>query len=160
HRVGALVVLERTADLADYADTGVPMDARVSSDLLLTLFHPGSALHDGAVILAKGRVLAARCLLPLTGPRSVDRELGTRHQAALGLSEEVDAAVVVVSEERGEIALAFGGRLHRPLDPASLRRFLRRLFAPPSRPKRTLFGREEQPAAEAPPAPAPGQGGA
>ncbi len=163
HRVGALVVLERTADLADLADTGVAVDARVSRDLLLALFHPGSALHDGAVILCKGRVLAARCLLPLAAPQVVDRELGTRHQAALGLTEEFDAAVVVVSEERGEMALAFGGRLHRRLDASSLRRSLRRLFAPSPRPRRTLLGRRkggsEDPAAE-PAAPLPGEGGA
>ncbi len=128
HKVGALLVLERTADLSDHADNGVAVDAQMSSDLILTIFHPGSALHDGALIISKGRVAAARCLLPPGSPRVVDRELGTRHQAALGLTEEVDAAVVVVSEERGEIALAVGGRLHRPLDPASLRRFLRRLF--------------------------------
>jgi diadenylate cyclase len=133
HRIGALVVLERTADLADHADNGVPVDALVSSDLILTVFHPGSALHDGALIIRDGRVAAARCLLPPASPRTVDRELGTRHQAALGLTEEVDAAVVVVSEERGEIALAVGGRLHRPLDAASLRRFLRRLYVPASR---------------------------
>ena len=135
HKIGALLVLERTADLSDHAASGVAVDAMVSSDLILTLFHPGSALHDGAVIISQGRVAAARCLLPPGSPRVVDRELGTRHQAALGLTEEVDAAVVVVSEERGEIALAVGGRLHRPLDAASLRRFLRRLYVPVGRTK-------------------------
>lgn len=129
HRVGALIVLERSADLSEFAETGVPLDARVERDLLLTIFHAGSALHDGAVIVSKGRIAAARCLLPPGAPQFVDRELGTRHQAGLGLSEQCDAAVVIVSEERGEIALAFGGRLHRPLDTASLRRFLRRLYA-------------------------------
>ncbi|MHB8419363.1 MAG: diadenylate cyclase CdaA [Myxococcales bacterium] len=167
-RTGALLVLQRTADLADQAESGVAVDARVSSDLLLSIFHPGSALHDGAAILGKGRVIAARCLLPLARHPHVDRELGTRHQAALGLSEEVDAAVVVVSEERGEVALAFGGRLHRPLDPASLRRFLRRLFAPAARPRRRLLGRSWKPAPAPEPSPGavegaaslPGEGGA
>ncbi len=132
-RVGALIVIERIADLADYAQTGIPVDARVSKELLETVFHPGSALHDGAAIVRSGRLVAARCMLPRSSQQS-DRQLGTRHLAALGLSEEVDAPVVVVSEERGEIALAIGGRLHRPLDGASLRRFLHRLYAPPPRP--------------------------
>jgi diadenylate cyclase len=164
HRIGALVVLERTADLSDYAGSGVAVDAQVSSDLILTVFHPGSALHDGALIVSKGRIAAARCLLPPGSPRVVDRELGTRHQAALGLTEEVDAAVLVVSEERGEIALAVGGRLHRPLDAASLRRFLRRLYVPTGRNRQEASpAPEPRPAADSParlptPAAAPEQG--
>jgi diadenylate cyclase len=129
-KVGALMVIERIADLSDYLETGLPVDARVSRELLLTTFHPGSALHDGAAILQGGRISAARCMLPLTS-QPVERELGTRHKAALGLSEEVDAAVVVVSEERGEIGLAVSGRLYRRLDGPALKRFLQRLYAPP-----------------------------
>jgi len=154
HKIGALLVLERTADLSDHAASGVSVDAQVSSDLILTVFHPGSALHDGALIISNGRVAAARCLLPPGSPRVVDRELGTRHQAALGLTEEVDAAVVVVSEERGEIALAVGGRLHRPLDAASLRRFLHRLYVPAGRPKRDRAAPAASPRETPLPAPA------
>ncbi len=128
-RVGALVAIERSAHLEPFAESGVRLDARVSQELLRTLFHPGSPLHDGAVIVQRDRVAAARCVLPLGDPAG-DRELGTRHLAALGLSEQVDAAVVVVSEERGEIALAVDGGLHRGLDAVSLKRLLLQACAP------------------------------
>src|SRR5918911_3410138 len=127
-RHGALVVLERTADLGDVVDTGVNIDGACTPELLLALFHPGGALHDGAVVIQRGRVAAASCLLPLTATPTA-RDLGTRHRAALGLAEEVDAAVIVVSEERGEISLAVDGALHRSLDEAALRQLLARLLS-------------------------------
>ncbi len=126
---GALIVMERLAELSEVLETGVKLDAAPSPELLLSLFQPGGALHDGAVVVQRGRVAAASCLLPLASSPQI-RELGTRHCAALGLAEEVDAAVVVVSEERGEISLAVDGALHRGLDEAALRQLLGRLLAP------------------------------
>ena len=126
-RRGALVVLERQAELGEIVETGVKLDAAPSTELLLAIFQPGGALHDGAVVLQRGRVAAAGCLLPLSASPQL-RELGTRHRAAVGLAEEVDAAVVVVSEERGEISVAVDGILHRALDEAALRQLLARLL--------------------------------
>jgi diadenylate cyclase len=126
-RRGALIAMERLGDLDEVVETGVRVDAAPSTELLLALFHPGGALHDGAVVLRNGRVAAAGCLLPLTASPQV-RELGTRHRAAVGLAEEIDAVVVVVSEERGEISLAVDGALHRALDEAALREALARLL--------------------------------
>jgi diadenylate cyclase len=126
HRIGGLIVLEREVGLSDYIEAGRPMDARLSAPLLETIFMPGSPLHDGAVIVKGDQVVAAKCLLPL----SVNPELGslgTRHRAAIGLTEETDAGVVVVSEEDGTISLAKGGVLTRHLDPATLRQRLENL---------------------------------
>lgn len=128
-RHGALIVMQRTAELPELIRSGVKIDGEVSDELLLSIFHPGTPLHDGAVILSGGRIAAAKCMLPLTANPTVGRELGTRHRSAIGLSEEVDAAVVVVSEERGKISLAVGGKIHRDMDPDVLRKFLLRLFA-------------------------------
>jgi len=131
-RTGALVVLERTADLSELAGAGVRLDAAVTAELLVTLFQPRTPLHDGAVVVRGARAAAAGCLLPLSGA-AAPPELGTRHRAALGLAEELDAAVVVVSEERGEISVAVDGALRRGLDEAALRAVLHGLFAPPGR---------------------------
>lgn len=132
-RVGALVVLERSAELGDLVDSGLRLDAAVTPELLLAVFLPTSPIHDGAVVVQGARAAAAGCLLPLSAAPAA-QELGTRHRAALGLVEEVDAAVVVVSEERGEISLALDGTLHRGLDEKSLRALLYELFVPPRRP--------------------------
>ncbi|HEY6001235.1 MAG TPA: diadenylate cyclase CdaA [Anaeromyxobacter sp.] len=132
-RAGALVVLERSADLGDIADSGLRLDAALTSELLLAIFNTGSPLHDGAVVVERGRAAAACCLLPLSSEPAA-QELGTRHRAALGLAEEVDAAVVVVSEERGEISVALDGTLHRGLDETALRALLHGLLVPPRRP--------------------------
>ncbi len=129
-RVGALIVLERLGDVDEVVETGVRLDAVLSPELLLSIFHGGGALHDGAVVVHRGRVVAASCLLPLA-TRVTARELGTRHRAALGLAEEVDAVVVVVSEERGEISVAMEGELHRGLDEDALRQLLARQLLPP-----------------------------
>jgi len=128
-RCGALVVLERHGDLGEVVETGVRLDAELSPEILLAIFHNGGALHDGAVIVHRGRVVAAGCLLPLASAPTA-RELGTRHRAALGLVEEVDAMVVVVSEERGEISVAMDGELRRGLDESALRQVLAREFLP------------------------------
>jgi diadenylate cyclase len=115
-RIGALIALERNGGLTTYAELGVPMDAAVTAELLGSIFQPGSPLHDGAALVQGGRISAAGCFLPLSRNLQLARALGTRHRAALGLSEETDAAVVVVSEENGGISLAVEGRLERGLD--------------------------------------------
>jgi diadenylate cyclase len=122
-RVGALVVLERSADLSDVIESGLRLDAAVTTELLVAIFQRESPIHDGAAIVQGARIAAAGCLLPLSD-KEVPQELGTRHRAALGLAEEVDAPVVVVSEERGEVSVALDGILHRGLDEARLRALL------------------------------------
>jgi diadenylate cyclase len=109
--VGALIVLEREEGLDDLIATGTPLDAQVTSELLQTLFHPGSALHDGAVIIRGDRVVAAGCVLPLTDRPGVGSDIHTRHRAAIGVSERSDALVIVVSEETGAISVCEDGRL-------------------------------------------------
>lgn len=118
---GAIVAVERDLPLTDYLETGTPLSAKVSGDLLATIFTPYSPLHDGAVVIRGDTIVGAGCILPLSQARVEDRSLGTRHRAALGLTEESDALVVVVSEETGTISLAAGGRLVRDLAPAQLR---------------------------------------
>jgi len=127
-RIGALIAIERQIGLRNYIEGGIPLDATVTYDLLATIFQPGSPLHDGATILQGDRVAAAACFLPLSVNPRVSRELGTRHRAALGLTEENDAAAVVVSEETGQISLAIGGALERGLTPDTLRARLRELL--------------------------------
>jgi diadenylate cyclase len=118
---GAIVAVERDLPLGDYLDSGTPLSAKVSGDLLATIFTPYSPLHDGAVVIRGDTIVAAGCILPLSQARVEDRSLGTRHRAALGLAEESDALVVVVSEETGAISLAAAGRLVRDLAPGQLR---------------------------------------
>jgi diadenylate cyclase len=127
-RIGALVVLERETDLRNIIDMGTPLEARVSKELLLSIFHPTSPLHDGAVVVQEGRIAAAGCFLPLSMSQSVAKELGTRHRAALGLTEETDAVVIVVSEETGTISMVQAGKLDRDLDAVTLRRALTGIF--------------------------------
>ncbi len=128
-RIGALIVLERATGLRNYAELGVPLDATVSADLLVSLFLPYSPLHDGAVFIRGDRVAAAGCFLPLSRNTQLGRAMGTRHRAALGLAEETDAVVMVVSEESGRISLAVDGQMESPLDRESLRRRLAELFS-------------------------------
>ena len=128
-RIGGLMVLERTTGLRNYIELGVPIDALVSADLLESLFLPYSPLHDGAVFIRGGRIAAAGGFLPLSRNAQLGRAMGTRHRAALGLSEETDAVVVVVSEETGRISLAVEGRMESPLDSEALRRRLAECFS-------------------------------
>lgn len=123
-RIGALIVFERETGLQEYVETGIPLDAEISPELLTSLFDPHVALHDGAVILREGRAVAAACVLPLSTAFLDDRRLGLRHRAALGVTEETDAIAVVVSEERGTISVAHGGRMIRDLDTDRLERVL------------------------------------
>lgn len=129
-KTGALIVFERETGLQDYMETGVLLNADPSSELLIALFNPQTALHDGAVILRNGRVIAASCVLPLSTAFLDDRRLGLRHRAALGITEESDAVAVVVSEERGTISVAHNGRIIRDLDPQRLEPVLRAFHRP------------------------------
>lgn len=126
--VGAIIVIEREIGLRNYVESGIPLDAAVSYDLLTTIFQPTTPLHDGAVIIAEGRIAAAACFLPLTVNPKLDRDLGTRHRAAIGLTEESDAIAVVVSEERGEVSLSRHGQISRGLTTDDLRHRLQRLM--------------------------------
>ncbi|MBW8712823.1 MAG: TIGR00159 family protein [Acidobacteria bacterium] len=126
-KVGAIVAVEREIGLRNYIESGIPLDATLTYDLLVTIFHPGSALHDGAVIIQENRVAAAACFLPLTVNPRVSRELGTRHRAGIGLTEEGDAVAVIVSEETGDISVAIDGQIERRLSSDDLRNRLRTL---------------------------------
>jgi diadenylate cyclase len=125
---GALIVLERQTGLNDYVRTGTLMDARVSWELLVSIFHTQSPIHDGAVIIQNSKITAAGCYFPLSRGAKVSKSYGSRHRAALGLSEEADSAVVVVSEETGRISVAINGRFTRGLDSTTLKRVLQTLF--------------------------------
>ena len=128
---GALIALERETGLKTYIETGIRIDSEVSRELLSTIFLPSTPLHDGAVIIQGNRVAAAGCLLPFTRNQDVSKRMGMRHRAALGLSEETDAIVIVVSEETGKISLAVGGRLTRDLDETTLSKTLQNLLLRP-----------------------------
>ncbi len=126
-RVGALIVMERAIGLRAHIESGIRLDAVLTYDLLVSMFQPTTPLHDGAVIVQEDRVAAAACFLPLTVNPRLGRDLGTRHRAAIGVTEESDAVAVVVSEETGQIALAVDGRIERDLGPDELRTRLREL---------------------------------
>lgn len=129
-RIGALIVIERSADLSPFAEEGVKVDAMVSKETLFAIFNPANAnpLHDGAVIVRDARVLAAGVFLPLTSNPRVDKRLGTRHRAGIGLSEDTDAAVLIVSEETGQVSIALAGNLQRGIGTNSLRELLQELL--------------------------------
>ncbi len=131
-KIGALIVLERTARLTTYYQTGVALNAPVVSSLLVSVFTPLTPLHDGAVIINGNQIVAARCTLPLSQNPYFVHTLGTRHRAAVGLTEETDAVVVVVSEETGEISLALAGQISRGLPATALREKLTQLLTPPA----------------------------
>lgn len=129
-RLGALIVIERELGLRAFYETGIHLDALVSYDLLLNIFTRGSPLHDGAAILAEGRIKAASCYLPLTVDPGLSRTFGTRHRAAIGITEESDAVAVVVSEERGVVSLAEGGRIVEGLTAQHLAERLKHALTP------------------------------
>jgi diadenylate cyclase len=126
NRVGALLVLTRETGIAEYLESGVDLDALVSAGLLINIFVPNTPLHDGACIISNSRIKKAACFLPLSDNPNLDKELGTRHRAALGITELSDAIAVIVSEETGIISLAQEGKIQRHLDPLSLREILGR----------------------------------
>jgi diadenylate cyclase len=127
-RIGALIVLPRDVGLNQYIEVGTPLDAKVSRELIASIFLPTSPIHDGALIIQHGRIIAAGCFLPLTTNPHVSKTLGTRHRAAIGLTEETDAIVVVISEEEGAISLVREGRITRDVDAGTLRSTLQRLL--------------------------------
>ena len=128
-KTGALIVLERREGLKTYIENGVPLDAVISYDVLVNLFAPGTPLQDGAVIVSRERIAAAACFLPLSLKEGLSKRFGTRHRAAIGVTEETDALAIVVSEERGTISLARDGQLVEDLDGKALRDLLYREFA-------------------------------
>ncbi len=172
NRIGALVAIERDVGLGEYVENGVPIDGRLSSEILEALFYPGSALHDGAVVLQHDRVAAAACLLPLTDDPTLSKSMGTRHRAAIGISEETDAIALVVSEETGRVSVAAGGKLTGDLTRDSLHKLLNDLFNRRERATIAIRRAEEAsdtkpslprpappPPPENPPPPPEGQGG-
>lgn len=130
-KIGALIAIERETSLKDFIEIGIPVDAKVSHELLLSIFHPTSPIHDGAVVIRDNRVVAAGCFLPLTLSAELSKVVGTRHRAGIGLSEETDAVVIIISEETGTISTVVGGKIERNVDMGSLRDFLTELFASP-----------------------------
>jgi len=139
-RIGALIVFEREADLGEFVETGEVVDSRVSKEILVSLFVPSrdNELHDGAVIIKNLRIQQAAAVLPLSPNPRLDKALGTRHRAAIGITEETDAVALVVSEERGEVSLCFHGNIARDLDPATLRKALLGLFFKEKRKKQSV----------------------
>jgi diadenylate cyclase len=123
-KVGAILVLEREMGLKSYIETGIALDAQITYDLLINVFTPGTPLHDGAVVVQGSRVAAAACFLPLTVNPELSRTLGSRHRAAIGITEDTDAVALVVSEETGTISMVVGGRIRRGLDATALRQAL------------------------------------
>lgn len=128
--LGALIVIERETGLKDYLESGHTIDAAVSTQLLVSLFLPESPLHDGGVVIRNGRILSAGCVLPLTRNPYISKQLGTRHRAAIGLSEETDAVIIVVSEETQKISLVQHGAITTDLDENALRSRLDAIFIP------------------------------
>lgn len=132
-KIGSIIAVERESRLTDSVYSGTTVDAQVSRRLLESIFYPYSPLHDGAVILSRDRILAAACFLPLSINPELPRDLGTRHRAAVGITEESDAIAIVVSEETGMVSLVVGGEITRNLDAATLRQRLSELLGPPPR---------------------------
>ncbi len=123
-KIGALIVMERLIGINDIIDTGTVLDAKISADLIMNVFYPKSPLHDGAVIIKNNRLMAAGCLLPLSSNKYISKELGTRHRAAMGMTESSDSLIVIVSEETGAISMAIEGKLQRFLDTTTLRELM------------------------------------
>ena len=148
-RIGALIVLERETALRTYTESGIPLDARLSHDLLLTIFQRRAPLHDGAVIVRKNRVVAAACFLPLSVNPIWGTQLGTRHRAAVGITEETDALAIAVSEETGSLSLAVSGSIELDISIERLAERLGELFgqpAPPTTALHPIAPRPEEPA--------------
>lgn len=134
-KIGALIVIERDVSLKEYVEVGTPLDAKVNKDLLLSIFHPTSPIHDGAVIIRGNRVIAAGCFLPIKLGTDMSKSLGTRHRAGFGLTEETDAVAIIVSEETGHISLAMNGKMDSHVDMGTLRDILTDLFTTKKKPE-------------------------
>ena len=130
-KTGMLIVFERETSLGEIAHTGVTLNSEVSTELLINIFIPDTPLHDGAVIIKDNKIQAASCILPLTDKESLDRIFGTRHRAAIGVSENADAVAVVVSEETGTISIAVEGKILRDLTPEQLEKELKKRLIKP-----------------------------
>jgi diadenylate cyclase len=128
-KIGALIVIERDTSLKDFIEVGTPLDAKVSRELLASIFHPTSPIHDGAVIIKGNRIAAAGCFLPITLSSELSKSLGTRHRAGIGLTEETDAIAIIVSEETGFISMAMDGKLETRLDMGTMRDLLTDIFS-------------------------------
>lgn len=139
-KIGALIVVERTIGINDIVETGTVIDAEISADLLMNIFYPKAPLHDGAVVIKNHRIMAAGCLLPLSSNKYISKELGTRHRAAMGMTESSDALIVIVSEETGAISMAVEGKLQRFLDPSTLKELMISALSPE---KETEVGGEQ-----------------
>lgn len=131
-RIGALISIERETGLTDYIETGIPLNANITSELMINIFIPNTPLHDGAVIVQKDKIASAACYLPLSESPFISKELGTRHRAAIGLSEVTDAITIVVSEETGAVSLTSNGDLHRNLSMEEFEAHLKRLWFGPT----------------------------
>lgn len=127
-KIGALIAIERETSLKEFVEIGTPLDAKVTREILLSIFHPTSPIHDGAVVIKGNRIVAAGCFLPITLSTEIGKEFGTRHRAGMGLTEETDAVVIIVSEETGNISIATGGKLETHLDMGTLRDALTDMF--------------------------------
>ncbi|MBI2603260.1 MAG: TIGR00159 family protein [Deltaproteobacteria bacterium] len=125
-KIGALLVIERNIILSRYVEIGIPLDSKMSKEIILSIFNTYSPIHDGAVIIRQGRIAAAGCFLPLTREENLKPEMGTRHRAAIGISQETDAIVILVSEEKGTVSLVIEGKVAVAPDPAQLRKSLRK----------------------------------
>jgi diadenylate cyclase len=139
NRVGALIAIEREVSLKPFAETGIALDGMLTSELLITAFMPSTPFHDGGMIIQGGRVMAVGCLFPLSESQKISKTLGTRHRAGLGLSEESDALVIVISEETGVISVMNQGRITRDIDEEKLRSQLLELYQPAPRARRRRF---------------------
>lgn len=140
-KTGALIVIERNTMLGEIINTGTVVNADVSAQLLGNIFFKNSPLHDGAVIIRRDKIAAASCYLPLTDDNTLNKELGTRHRAGIGISETADCAVIIISEETGKISLALGGNLTRNLTAESLGTWLKKLLISPEKPEKTFLRR-------------------
>jgi len=129
-KTGALIAIARESGLRRYVESGVSVDSRVTSELINTIFAPGASLHDGGIIISDQRIEAAACLFPLTQNPNISKTMGTRHRAALGLSEETDAVIIVVSEETGNVSLATNGKITKNIDSKDIAKILERVYIP------------------------------
>ncbi|MCK9555087.1 diadenylate cyclase CdaA [bacterium] len=147
-KIGALIAIEREVGLKDYIESGIPINSRASEELIQTIFIPNTPLHDGGVIITNNRISAAGCIFPLSSNPTLSKTLGTRHRAAIGLSEETDSVTIVVSEETGSISVASNGVLTRDMDDARLKRALLNLLEPksnkPARNNRLFFRKNKR----------------
>ena len=135
-KVGAIIAIERRVGLKNYIESGVSIDGKVTKELIISIFSAKAPLHDGAAIIEQGRIVAAGCLLPLTQETNISKSLGTRHRAAIGLSEETDAVCVVISEETGSISISTGGKLMHNISEENLMKILKETFYTPHKSRR------------------------